>query len=151
MSHKETPLPPCGKLPIWGLCLSPVTRSQIVFFSGATQHIVDAYFTALYRALASSRTRLLDHRQRNPTVGRTPLNKWSVRRRDLYLTKHNTHNRQTSMPCVGFFYLIFINPIVIHRVRQCTQQGKQVVSTWVYIRCPQVGGCDVQKGSSRTS
>ena len=28
------------------------------------------YFTALYRALASSRTRLLDHTQRRATVGR---------------------------------------------------------------------------------
>jgi len=32
---------------------------------------------------------------RHITVGRTPLDAWSVRRRDLYLT---THNRQTSMP-----------------------------------------------------
>jgi len=28
------------------------------------------------------------------TVGRTPLDEWSARRRDLYLTTHNTHNRQ---------------------------------------------------------
>ena len=69
---------------------------------GATQPTVDVYFTALYWALASSRTRLLNHIQRRATVGRTPLNEWSVRRRDLYLTKHNTHNRQTSMPRVGF-------------------------------------------------
>ena len=41
---------------------------------GATQPIVDVYFTALYRALASSRTRLLDHTQRRATVGSTPLN-----------------------------------------------------------------------------
>ena len=69
---------------------------------GATQDTVGLYFTALYRALASSRTRLLDHRQRRVTVRRTPLNESSVRRRDLYLTTHNTHNRQTSMPRVGF-------------------------------------------------
>jgi len=31
------------------------------------------------------------------TVGRTPLDEWSARRRDLYLTTHNTHKRQTSM------------------------------------------------------
>jgi len=37
-----------------------------------------------------------------PTVGRTPLDEWSARRRDLYLTTHNIHNRQTSMPPVGF-------------------------------------------------
>ena len=36
--------------------------------------------------------------QRRTTVGRTPLDEWAARRRDLYLTKHNTHNRQTSVP-----------------------------------------------------
>src|SRR5215470_4379666 len=44
----------------------------------------------------------LDHTQRRTTVGRTPLDERSTRRRDLYLTTHNTHNRQTSMPPVGF-------------------------------------------------
>ena len=44
----------------------------------------------------------LDHTQRRATFGRTPLNERSVRRRDLYLTIHNTHNRQISMPWVGF-------------------------------------------------
>ena len=39
-------------------------------------------------------TRFLDHTQRRTTVGRTPLNERSVRRRDLYLTTHNNHNRQ---------------------------------------------------------
>ena len=43
-----------------------------------------------------------DHTQQHNTVGRTPLDEWSVRRRDLYLTTHNTHNRQTSMPQAGF-------------------------------------------------
>jgi hypothetical protein len=28
------------------------------------------------------------------TLGGTPLDEWSARRRDLYLTTHNTHNRQ---------------------------------------------------------
>ena len=44
----------------------------------------------------------LDHTQRRSTVGRTPVDEWSARRRDLYLTTHNTHNRQTTMPAVGF-------------------------------------------------
>jgi hypothetical protein len=44
------------------------------FPPGATQPIVGVYFTALYRALASSSTRLLDRTQRRATVGRTPLN-----------------------------------------------------------------------------
>jgi len=54
------------------------------------------------RAMASTFLRFLDHTQRRTTVGRTPLDEWSARRRDLYLTTHNTHNRQTSMPPVGF-------------------------------------------------
>jgi len=53
-------------------------------------------------AMASSFTRFLDHTQRCTTVGRTPLDEWSARCRDLYLTTHNTHNRQTSMPPVVF-------------------------------------------------
>jgi hypothetical protein len=40
----------------------------------ATQPIVGVYFTVLYQALVSSRTRLLDHIQRRATVSRTPLN-----------------------------------------------------------------------------
>ena len=44
----------------------------------------------------------LDHTQRRSTVGRTPLDERSVRRRDLYLTTRDTHNRQISMPPVGF-------------------------------------------------
>ena len=44
----------------------------------------------------------LDHTQWHSTVGRTPLDEWSARRRDLYLTTHDTHDRQISMPPVGF-------------------------------------------------
>ena len=54
------------------------------------------------RVMASSFLRFLDHTQRRTTVGRTPLDERSARRRDLYLTTHNTQNRQTSMPPVGF-------------------------------------------------
>ena len=43
----------------------------------------------------------LDHTRRT-MVGRTPLDEWSARRRDLYLTTHDTHNKQISMPPVGF-------------------------------------------------
>jgi hypothetical protein len=48
-------------------------------------------------ARGSSFTRFLDHTQRRTTVGRTPLDEWSARHRDLYLTTHNTHNRH---PCL---------------------------------------------------
>ena len=44
----------------------------------------------------------LDHTQRRTTVCRTPLDEWSASHRDLYLTTHNTHNRQISMPPLGF-------------------------------------------------
>ena len=57
--------------------------------------------TAPQWARASSFTRFLDHTRRT-TVGRTHLDEYSARRRDLYLTSHNTHNRKTSMPPVGF-------------------------------------------------
>ena len=49
------------------------------------------------RVIASSFTRFLDHTQRRTTLGRTPLDEWSARRRDLYLTTHNTHNKH---PCL---------------------------------------------------
>jgi hypothetical protein len=52
--------------------------------------------------MASSFTNIRDHPKRRTTVGMTPLDEWSAYRRDLYLTTHNTHNRQTSMPPVGF-------------------------------------------------
>jgi hypothetical protein len=51
-------------------------------------------------AMAASVLRLLDHTQRT-TVGRTSLDEWPARRRDFYLTTHNTHDRQTSMPPNG--------------------------------------------------
>ena len=50
--------------------------------------------------MASSFLRFLDYTQRRTTVGRTPLDEWSARRRDLYLTTHNT---QTNIHApVGF-------------------------------------------------
>jgi len=39
---------------------------------------------------------------RHTTVSRTPVNERSARRRDLYLTTHNTQKRLTSMPPPGF-------------------------------------------------
>ena len=39
---------------------------------------------------------------RHTTLGRTPLNERSARRRHLYLTTHNSSKRQTSMPPMGF-------------------------------------------------
>jgi len=44
----------------------------------------------------------LDHTQRRTTVGKTPLDEWSARPRDLYITTNDIRNRQLSMPVVGF-------------------------------------------------
>ena len=74
------------------------------------EFLLITYFTLFFflwrcgptRAMASSFLRFLDHTQWGITVRRTPLDEWSARRRDLYLTTHNTHNRQLSMPPVGF-------------------------------------------------
>jgi hypothetical protein len=44
------------------------------------------------RDTASSILRFLDHTQGLKEVGRTPLDEWWARRRDLYLTSHNTRN-----------------------------------------------------------
>jgi hypothetical protein len=44
-------------------------------------------------------SRLHDHTLfRHTTLFRTPLDEGPARRSDLYLTTHNTHKRQTSMP-----------------------------------------------------
>ena len=40
----------------------------------------------------------ITHTHTHKTLDRTPLDKWSARRRDLYLTSHKTHGRQASMP-----------------------------------------------------
>jgi hypothetical protein len=50
-------------------------------------------------------SRLHDHAFffRHTTLGRTPLDEGPASRRDLYLTTHNTHKRQTSMPPGGGF------------------------------------------------
>jgi hypothetical protein len=42
------------------------------------------------------------HAVRHTSLGSTPLDEWSARRRELYLITHNTHKIQTSMPPAGF-------------------------------------------------
>ena len=66
----------------------------------------------------------LDHTQRRSTVGRSPLDEWSVRRRDLYLTTHDTHNRQIAMPPVGF------EPTISAGARP---QAARLLRSWVRI------------------
>ena len=54
------------------------------------------------RAMASSFLRFLDHTQRRVTVGRTPLDEWSARRRDLYLNIKTFTTDRHPRPPVGF-------------------------------------------------
>jgi hypothetical protein len=93
-----------------GIFIKSLWKPQISARYVLYQHIIFviiASFVCFWRdsplwARAFSFTKYLDHTQRRTTVGRTPLDKWSARRRNLYLTTHNTHNIQTSMPPVGF-------------------------------------------------
>jgi hypothetical protein len=52
------------------------------------------------RVMASSFLKLLDHTQRRTTVGRTPLDEWSARRRDL-LPDNTQHSQQTNIHAPG--------------------------------------------------
>ena len=78
--------------------VSPVLEPQIYsfFVFGATAPPPAQW------ARASSFTRFLDQAQRLTTFGSNPLDEWSARSRDLYLKAHDTHNRETSIPPLGF-------------------------------------------------
>jgi hypothetical protein len=62
------------------------------------------------------------------TVGKTSLVEGSVRRRDLYLTSHNSHKIQTSMPPAGFEPAIPASERPQTHVLDCAATG--------------MGGCD---------
>ena len=76
----------------------------------------------------------LDHRRRCSTVGRSPLDEWSARRRDLYLTTHDTHNRQISMPPVGFEPTISAGerPVAAHLLRSWVRIPP---GSWIFVCC----------------
>jgi len=82
------------------LCCSVIFNILCVIIYMALQPIVDS---------ASSLSRLQYHTQLHTTLGRTPLDEWSARRRDLHLTTHTTHKRKTSISPVGFEPTIPIN------------------------------------------
>jgi len=96
ISVKETHHDLCQELQL-------ITRTS--YYQKFARHESNLTFLFIWRnssppppqwARASSFTRFLDQTQRRTTVGRTPLDEWSARRRDLYLTTHNTHIRH---PC----------------------------------------------------
>jgi len=67
---------------------------------------VDLFFSVALRPNAGHgfliREVSRSHTTRRTIVGRTPLDERPARRRNLYLTTQNTHNRQTSMTQVVF-------------------------------------------------
>jgi hypothetical protein len=65
--------------------------SVLLNFQRYDRRILIFSVSAAHRRLWPPRhTRFLYHIQRRATVGRTSLDEWSVRRRDLYLTTHTT-------------------------------------------------------------
>ena len=86
------------------LCRLLMSAENFLGLNGHSHADDNAVFFPLWRsspqwARASSFTRFLDHTQRRATVGRTPLNEWSARRRDLYLTTQ--HSQQTDIHAPG--------------------------------------------------
>jgi len=82
-----------------------------ITLGGGGAKIDHEYFVCFWRdspqwARASSFTRFINHTIRRTTVGTTPLDEWTARSRDLYLTTHNNHNRQTSILPIGFEHTI---------------------------------------------
>jgi hypothetical protein len=72
--------------------ICPVTRICLIvtffYFNGST---------APWGPRPPHFSRLHNDTFRHTTLGRTPLDEGPARRRDLYLTTHNTHKRQISM------------------------------------------------------
>jgi len=73
------------------------SQNQYIFGTKIFLALFSVYWhNSPHWARASSFTRFLDHTQRRVTVGRTPPDEWSARRRDLYLKTYNTHKGQIS-------------------------------------------------------
>jgi hypothetical protein len=62
-------------------------------------------FTTHLRVLASSFLRFLDHTEWHNTVGRTPLDEWPARRRDLSTWQHTQHSHIHAPG--GIFYSLY--------------------------------------------
>jgi hypothetical protein len=96
---------------LWARCTSKMQKTLLSNLASNvfTQHFFYSDFVSI--GATAPRGPRPPHYQgftitlRHTTLGRTPLYEWSARRRDLYLTTHNTHNRQTSIPPAGFFFL----------------------------------------------
>ena len=68
--------------------------------SSRSHHLFGEIHSIIVNSRASSFKRFLDHTRWRTTVGRTPLDEWSARRKDLYLTTLK-HSRQTNIHAPG--------------------------------------------------
>ena len=85
--------------------MEPETKKRYFLIESAINYVrsVDCFWRDNpQKARTFSFTRFVDHTQRRATFGMTPLDEGTTRRRDLYLTTSNTHERKRSMPPVGF-------------------------------------------------
>jgi hypothetical protein len=82
----------CHLLALLGVHFFHVSRIRV---KSLTLRLLMSY---VYISMKHLFLMFLDHTQRRSTVGMTPLDEWSARPRNLYLTTHDTHNRQISMP-----------------------------------------------------
>jgi hypothetical protein len=65
---------------------------------------------------------------RHTTLGRTPVDEWSARRRGFYFTTHNTQKRQTSMPLAGFEHTIPASERPQNHALDCAAARKQYLT-----------------------
>jgi hypothetical protein len=75
----------------WPTYVELVAKTNQIYNNWAYYYYYYLLLCSPARAMASSLTRFRDHTQWRATVGRIPLDAWSVRRRDLYLTTHTTN------------------------------------------------------------
>ena len=93
---------------LWTEILFPSRLHAHISFQRFIQHsVLQLTIFFLWRCgptlvVVSSFSRFLDQTHRRTTFGRSPLDEGSTRRRDLYLTTYNNHNRHTSMTSAGF-------------------------------------------------
>jgi len=85
------------------------------------------------RARASSFLRFLGHKQRRTTVGRTPLDEWSARRRDLYLTTQQSQQKNIHAP--GGIQTHNLSRRVAADLRTATEYGYILNSIHMILRC----------------
>ena len=74
------------------------TFNQHMCFHELMAYILFLWWNSPTGARTASFLRFLNHIHWHTRVGRTPLDEGSARSRDLYLTTHNTHDKQILMP-----------------------------------------------------